>query len=582
MKIVLVDVAAKYIHTGLAVRYLYQCCVNTFKNTVILEKTINEPLDTILADIYREKPQVVGFSCYIWNITTILPVCKTLKEIMPSVKIVLGGPEVSFDSQNVLQENIAIDFVISGEGEGTLPKLLAAIQNNNNYADIKGLSYRDKKNIIDNSSYECLDLATLPITYDEKTLKDTKHRIIYYECSRGCPYRCAYCLSGLAGKVRFLPMERIKKELYYLAVKKQVKQIKFVDRTFNHNKQFTIEIFEYLKKLPGDTNFHFEIRADLLDEEVIEVLKDLPHGKFQFEIGVQSTNKETLVAINRPHNWKKIIDNVRAVKSLGTIHQHLDLIAGLPHENYNCFVKSFNDVYILQPEMLQLGFLKLIKGSKLWQNRANFGFKFRHYPPYEVLSTKWISYDEMLKLKDIEAVLELYYNSGNFVNTINYVVNVNKGFSFYESLAKWFRVNDLFTKKHSLEALFELLFNYLKECSDKQQHIYVALLKLDFLSHFMHRKLPKYLEHVEVNNYKLWVYNILKKPEVLNLLPQHQRDLQARQIIKFTHFEVFNINPLKTNDKLALPKKTVLMFYYNHVNKNWHSRKARVFDISNV
>ncbi len=581
MKIVLVDLAAKYIHTGLATRYLYQSGP-AFARTVLLEKTINQPVDQILADIYREKPDVVGFSCYIWNIDHILRLGPNIKALLPQATIILGGPEVSYSAQELLADHRWIDFIICGEGEESWPELLECLRSKADLTGIAGLCFRLDNHIIANEP-ACCNLHKVPNPYDHNTLKNTANRIIYYECSRGCPYNCSYCLSGLAGKVRLLPLSRIKKELYYLAVEKNVQQIKFVDRTFNHNKTFATEIFSYLKELPSETSYHFEMRADLIDDNLLGLLRDVPAGRFQFEIGIQSTNPQTLQAINRTHNWPKLSDSIQSIKKLGTIHQHLDLIAGLPYEDYASFVNSFNQVYNLQPEMLQLGFLKLIKGSPLWHQREEFGYNYRSYPPYEVLANSWISYPELLRLKDLEAVLELFYNSGNFAHTLKYIVAEDCGFRFYEGLGDWFRKNRLFEQKHSLETLFQLLYSFISANYPLHSQLGRELLKLDFLKHFKHRQLPECLEHIEVDNYTRWVSNLLADDGVRQLLAPEQRNLAVRDILKFTHFETFSLNPLKLkpNQKPCL-QKTVLLFDYSHVSRKWHQKKAQAFALESI
>src|SRR6056297_2387413 len=411
MRVILVDLSAKYIHSGLAVKYLKAACEKSFPQTKIVEETINRPIDKIVEVIFRENPQVVGFSCYIWNISTVLKISDTLKKIMPKLKIILGGPEVSYTPKEILENNESIDYIVCGEGEVAFPKLLNNIKRNVNNT-IQGVATRTNLN---SSLAEILtDLNDLPNPYKNIAKEDLDNKITYYECSRGCPYRCSYCLSGLAGSLRFLDIERVKKEIYQLAVKKKVKQIKFVDRTFNHNKEYAYKVVKFLKELDCETNFHFEIRADLLDEKLINLVSDATPGRFQFEIGVQSTNEKTLKAINRSHHWPKIVNNVKRVKQFNNTHQHLDLIAGLPYEDLTSFRKSFNDVYSLNPDMLQLGFLKVLKGSQIWQERAIHDYKYTSYPPYEVLSSNMISFSELIELKGIEHVLEIFFNSDNF------------------------------------------------------------------------------------------------------------------------------------------------------------------------
>jgi len=579
VKILLVDVAAKYIHAPLALRYLRESCRDLAAEVVLLEQTVNQPLDQIIAAIYREEPTVVGFSCYIWNIAVVIPVIKALKKIAPQVRIVCGGPEVSYDNVALMGIHPYIDYIISGEGEVPFRALMGhLLVGNPPLNQIAGISWREGDHVEYTQSITFQNLNHVPKPYSADTPATLANRIVYYEASRGCPYRCAYCLSGLAGKVRTLPMERIKEELHDLAVVKGVKQIKFVDRTFNTNRKFTLEMFHYLKELPTDTNFHFEMRAELLDDEIIDVLRDVPLGKFQFEIGIQSTNSATLAAVNRRDDWSKIKHNVLAVNKLGNIHQHLDLIAGLPEEDYASFGQSFNDVYTLRPDMLQLGFLKLIKGSELWRSRQEYNYMVRDYPPFEVLSAPCLSYAELLVLKDVEEIVETYYNSGNFPHTLSALVDREDAFAFYEKISTYFRREGFFEQRHSLENQFEILYDFIIAEGYEKKDYYRELLKLDFLCHFRHRKLPEWMQHREMPTYKQTLFDLLGRESVLNLLASELRTLAPREILKQVHLEIFNCDVTAIYSIEPVP--TAILFDYSHQHKAWFNRKAHFTKIT--
>lgn len=571
MRVVLVDLAAKYIHSGLAVRYLKNACISSFPKTVIIEETINRPLDKIVEIILRENPEVVGFSCYIWNISVALDIADTLKKILPDVKIILGGPEVSYTPEDVLNNNLAVDYIICGEGEVALPLLLQSIQNKDG-KNIKGVAWRG--NFSNETAKAVEELDDIPNPYLKTTRDDLENKIVYYECSRGCPYRCSYCLSGLAGAIRFLPIARVKRELEDLAVNKKVKQIKFVDRTFNHNKEYAYEVIEFLKNLDCDTNFHFEIRADIIDPSFLELIKDAKQGKFQFEIGIQTTNQKTLESVNRKHNWPEIVKNTQIIKSYNNIHQHLDLIAGLPFENLESFKKSFEDVYSLKPDMLQLGFLKLLKGSAIWLDRDKFNYKYTSYPPYEVLSNDYMSYDDLIELKGVEHVLEIFYNSGDFKYTLDFITAENS-YAFYYFLSKFFKENELDKRNHSLYNQFLLLHSFFEQEYNDELPVLKELLKLDYLVHFTHRKLPDFLNHIEIDNYRQTAKMLLNNEVLRNQLTDSLKSRSNRELLKHTHFEVFPLNiPLLIASKKVQWQKSLLLFDYSEQSQNYFHKKA--------
>jgi len=387
MKALLTTLNSKYIHSALSIRYLKEFCKD-IADISLMEFTINQNIDYIAGEIYKRKPDIIGFSTYIWNLEHTLRVCEILKLVNPNIKIILGGPEVSFDSEDIMKENWFIDFIISGEGEIPFRELLLSIfDGDRDFSSVKGLTYREGEEIIKNppgSLLKNLDMIPSPYVEIDKSLEK---KIVYYESSRGCPFNCQFCLSSTIKGVRYFSLERVKEDLQRLMDMK-VKQVKFVDRTFNANKKYAMEIMEFIMdKDPEDMNFHFEVTAHLIDEDMLQLIKKAKPGLFQFEIGVQSTNERTIEAIGRTTNFGKLKEICKEIKSYKNIHQHLDLIAGLPYEGYESFKKSFNDVYEIKPEKIQLGFLKLLKGSGLRKEKEKYGFKFLDIPPYEVLET---------------------------------------------------------------------------------------------------------------------------------------------------------------------------------------------------
>ena len=441
MNVLLAALNAKYIHSSLAVRSLQAYCSKTASITV-RDFSINDELNNIIADIFRIKPAVIGFSCYVWNIEQIIKIAGTLKEILPETKIIFGGPEVSFSAFDYLSKYSFLDVVIIGEGEETLFEYLNALKNNLQYDDIFGLAFRRENEILINKERMLLEnLTEIPFVYNATDFEALKNKIVYYESTRGCVFNCSYCLSSTIKGIRFLGAERIASDIKKF-IAADVKQVKFVDRTFNASKEHAMNVWQIiLENYNGKTNFHFEISADLLDAEMIGLLETFPKGALQFEIGVQSTNPHTLELINRKSDLKKLCNNVSMLRQSANIHIHLDLIAGLPSEDMDTFEKSFNNIFELNPHHFQLGFLKLLKGTSMNARAQEFGIVSRQYPPYEVIKTTWLSFEEILLLKDIEDILENYYNTGNFTNYFKYVFSKwQKGaFAYFIALAKLYR-----------------------------------------------------------------------------------------------------------------------------------------------
>lgn len=484
MKILLVACNAKYIHSNLAVYDLQAYASDYADHIVLKEYTINQQKDDIMRDIYLEHPDVVCVSCYIWNLSFVKELMADLIKILPGADFWAGGPEVSYDAEKFLTENSEFKGVMVGEGEETF-KELAGYYVEKNPQDLKnmtGICYRDGDQIIHNGWRQIMDLSSIPFIY--KDLSEFKNRIIYYESSRGCPFSCSYCLSSIDKKLRFRDTETVKKELQFF-IDNKVPQVKFVDRTFNCKHDHAMAIWKYINEHDnGVTNFHFEISADLLREEELQEMSTMRPGLIQLEIGVQSTNPDTIKAIHRTMDFEKLKGIVDRIHSFGNIHQHLDLIAGLPYEDYDSFRNSFNDVYALKPQQLQLGFLKVLKGSHMMEMCREYGIVYKTQEPYEVLSTKWLDYDHVLKLKTVENMVEVYYNSGQFQNTLEYLEKFfPDAFSIYERLGSFYMEKGYGDISHTRMRRYEILLEFLEDVPEismdqvKDQMVYDLYLR---------------------------------------------------------------------------------------------------------
>nr|WP_288547622.1 B12-binding domain-containing radical SAM protein [uncultured Blautia sp.] len=484
MKILLVACNAKYIHSNLAVYDLQAYASDYADHIVLKEYTINQQKDDIMRDIYLEHPDVVCVSCYIWNLSFVKELMADLIKILPGADFWAGGPEVSYDAEKFLTENSEFKGVMVGEGEETFKELAGYYveKNPQNLKDMTGICYRDGDQIIHNGWRQIMDLSSIPFIY--KDLSEFKNRIIYYESSRGCPFSCSYCLSSIDKKLRFRDTETVKKELQFF-IDNKVPQVKFVDRTFNCKHDHAMAIWKYINEHDnGVTNFHFEISADLLREEELQEMSTMRPGLIQLEIGVQSTNSDTIKAIHRTMDFEKLKGIVDRIHSFGNIHQHLDLIAGLPYEDYDSFRHSFNDVYALKPQQLQLGFLKVLKGSHMMEMCKEYGIVYKTQEPYEVLSTKWLDYDHVLKLKTVENMVEVYYNSGQFQNTLEYLEKFfPDAFSIYERLGSFYMEKGYGDVSHTRMRRYEILLEFLEDVPEismdqvKDQMVYDLYLR---------------------------------------------------------------------------------------------------------
>jgi radical SAM superfamily enzyme YgiQ (UPF0313 family) len=466
-KILLSTLNTKYVHSNLALRYLYSVCVETREALTLREFTINNEDAYVFGEIVRGEYDIICFSCYIWNIERILVLAETIKQADPDTIILLGGPEATFQAQELMKRHRSIDLILAGEGEENFPKLLELMSVESSetpeeidLSAVRGLLYRRDGKIYQNPPALPVDFNLVPFPY--RTLISEPDRINYYESARGCPFHCSYCLSCNDDRVRALSTERVKEDLSYF-VYKNVKQVKFVDRTFNYNNDRAMEIFRYLMDTDnGTTNFHFEICGELLEEDILSLLENARPGLFQFEIGMQSTNPDTLEAVGRKGDYRLLAKAVEALKSYGNIHLHLDLIASLPKEDYQSFRLSFNDAYRLKPDHLQLGFLKLLPGTPIREEAAEHDYIYRRQPPYEVISNRYLSALSLVRLKMVEKVLDLYYNRGGFSNTLDYgtVTLAEDPFGFFEELADFFYLKGFQHKSHSKEDLYRIFRQY--------------------------------------------------------------------------------------------------------------------------
>lgn len=565
MKILLAAINAKYIHSNPAVyslkayaeRFLKEKGGHAaFEDTAaprqsggketpafcgieIAEFTINQETDEILRAIYKKKPDVLAFSCYIWNLRKVEELLDDLPHILPETELWLGGPEASWDAEVFLANHPQVRGVMVGEGEETFAEIAAWYScRESGQLDIRGIVFRDTMGAIHTTAPRpCLDMDKLPFLYD--SLEDFENRIIYYESSRGCPFSCSYCLSSIDKSVRFSSTEKVKRELAFF-LEQKVPQVKFVDRTFNCRHSHAMEIWRFIREHDnGVTNFHFEIAAELLSEEELALLNTFRPGLAQMEIGVQSTNPKTLAEINRISDFEKLSAIVRRLQSGENIHLHLDLIAGLPCEDYESFARSFNDVYALHPEQLQLGFLKVLKGSKMHRRAADYGLCYRRGPVYEVLHTRWISYGELLKLKMVEEMVEVYYNSGQFAHTMRRLEReFAHPFAMYLELAEYYERSGNAGKKHTRMARFDILRDFIRTKTDAV--LYDELLIFDLYLRENSKSRPAWAGDQSADKPEMLAF-FRREEENRSLLAGYE-GRSAKQMMNMTHLERFHYN----------------------------------------
>ena len=523
MKILLTAINSKFIHSNLAVRYLKSFTNDLPYEGKIREFTINDREERILEEIIKEDPDVVAFSTYIWNVELIERLANLIKKVNSNIEILYGGPEVSFDSVQFLRNNIG-EYVIEGEGEKTYRDFVLYKLGELDIDKVRGLHYKNSGDVYSNEKRPLMSMDEIVFPYEED--EDLSNKIVYYEASRGCPFNCKYCLSSTSHGVRFLDIERVLEELNYF-IKKKVKLVKFVDRTFNCNHKFSMAIWNFLINANTETSFHFEISADILKDEEIKLLSKAPEGRVQFEVGVQTTNDDVLRNINRFVNFSDIKEKVLELMSIKNIKQHLDLIAGLPGEDYNSFVKSFNDVYSIHPEEIQLGFLKLLKGSSMREEAKMYGMEYSPYPPYEILKTNLVSYEEMIKLKKVEEMVDKYYNSQKF----NYIIKFfekkfNTPFEFYYALGKFFEENGYFNRNIGNIEYYKVFLEFNKKILKSDNKYLDNIVKFNYLLYNKRRGLPNFLK-----------INISKEEE-----KKYKDKLREKYSFKEYFLEKFDIN----------------------------------------
>lgn len=551
MKILLTAINAKYIHTSLSVRTL--CAYAASESVEFAEYTINERAEDILRSIYLKKCDAVLFSCYIWNIELCLDVAQSLKKAAPDTKIVFGGPEVSFDDVYYMEKYDFIDAIMRGEGEATFKEWLSAGD------DIKGMTLRKNGKVVRRANRELIeDITSIPFPYTDADIEKVKDKLIYYESSRGCPFGCSYCLSSTTRGVRFRDLDTVKRELMFF-VRHNVRIVKFTDRTFNADKDRTYELMKYLIDNAGATKFHFEVAADIIDERVLNLLNTAPKGLFQLEIGVQSTNRDTIRAIDRKTDFEKIKRAVSAIKKTGRVHMHLDLIAGLPYENITSFKKSFDDVMSLRPDVLQLGFLKLLRGTKIRAQEKEYGYKYRSKPTYEVISNDFISYDDILLLKGVEETLERYYNSGAFSGAMDYLLRKYVSpFSLFEELSGYLSRRGCSAAMQSRNALYAHLAGF---CGDE---IFSDILKLDYFTNNAGASTPAWSLTPYDRSLLKTRFDILTDDFIKENIPEYA-GMPKKEIIKTLHFELFEYDVLGNCDR----SKNIIIF-----DNKYHRRLA--------
>ena len=558
MKILLAACNAKYIHSNLAVYNLKSCSGKYSPNVVIKEYTINQIRDDILKDIYLEQPDVICFSCYIWNISFVKELVPDLKKILPHVDFWAGGPEVSYDAVEFLKKNSAFFGVMVGEGEETFHELAGYYieRKPQTLKEIRGVAFHDETkvpNIVHTGWRELMDLSKVPFAYSNLT--EFKNRIIYYESSRGCPFSCSYCLSSIDKKLRFRDIELVKKELQFF-IDNKVPQVKFVDRTFNCKHDHAMAIWRYITEHDnGITNFHFEISADLLREEELALMKTMRPGLIQLEIGVQSTNPQTIKAIRRTMDFEKLKGIVEQIHSFGNIHQHLDLIAGLPYEGYESFHKSFCDVYALRPEQFQLGFLKVLKGSHMMEMTGEYQILYKDREPYEVLSTAWLTYGEILGLKMVESMVEVYYNSGQFKHTLVFLEQYFEDpFRMYEALGRFYEKKGYSEISHSRMRRYEILMEFAGEQKEIPLEVLSDVMLLDLYLRENLKSRPSFASDQKPYERLIWDYRKVEK------------------IPKTAHIEVFRDGKtilFDYTDRDPLTNNARLTDITDEVNKNY-------------
>ncbi|BBI32118.1 B12-binding domain-containing radical SAM protein [Cohnella abietis] len=559
MNVVIATLNAKYIHTSLALRYLKSFSQGEFE-IEIAEYTIKDPAMSIAADLFSKKPDVIGFSCYIWNIEETIVIVDMLRKVMPDVKIMLGGPEVSYDTEHWMNRLTSVDFIVMGEGEETFRDLLRQVSGEQKYHFVFGMAYRKDGKVIITPPRPKLDLNVIPSPhrFEEDTIP-MRNRVVYFETSRGCPFSCQFCLSSIEVGVRYFDIEWVKSEITYL-IDNGAKLIKFVDRTFNIKRDYAMEVFQFLIDNHRGCVFQFEITADIMRPEVLDFLaENAPPGVFRFEIGVQSTNDPTNLAVQRRQNFTKLSRTVMKVKESGKIDQHLDLIAGLPHEDYDTFRKTFNDVFALRPEELQLGFLKMLRGTGLRIDAAKFGYVYSERAPYEMLGNDLMPFGDIVRIKRVEDVLEKFWNAHRMDRTMEYLIEkaYPSPFDFFQAFGDYWEARGWSRIGHQLEDLFTRLWSFLEEDAqpELERDVAFGLLRIDY--YLQHKYKPR----------KLWWEDRLEKKEwtaalryAADKLGMDERELQKKGTIDRLPFDY---GVWLEEGRVDLSNPTLLVFLYS-------------------
>ena len=567
MKFLLVALNAKYIHSNPALHSLRAFAGEKYRENIeIAEYTINNESGTILADLYKRQPDVVGFSCYIWNFHMVCDLAREFHKLMPGVPIWFGGPEVSFDGRNILDTKKEVKGIMIGEGEETFLHLLKYYLKEDGFEDlgnIQGILTREYAY----KERPLLDMNTLPFLYSD--LSAFENRIIYYESSRGCPFRCSYCLSSVDKTVRVRDFELVKKELQFFLDNK-VPQVKFVDRTFNCVHEHTMDVWKYiLENDNGVTNFHFEVEADILREEEIELLSKMRPGLVQLEIGVQTTNPVTLKEIRRHMDIEKLRKTVETILDFKRVHIHLDLIAGLPYEDYISFANSFNEVYFMNPQQLQLGFLKVLKGAYMHEKAEDYGIAYLDKPPYEVLYTNWLTFEEVMKLKSIEEMVELYYNSNQFTHTLPVLVREFKSpFELYERLAAFYEEKGYFVKTPARMYRYDVLLEFIMTIvSEEKETLYRELLLFDIYLRENVKSRPAFASFLAIDKEIVRTF-YEKEVENYQFLSGYEK-YDAKQMARMTHLEKFTYPVWNTKyEDIVVPLTEERYVLFDYLERN--------------